>query len=163
MLRTQKMNDGDASISFSKAIRKVKITNSGDNWIVTPHPVPVGRQMAVEYGLNLRDVRMASFRSINVPGSPTLIFADEKGRVLQAWIGKVSPDGEREVFHVLGISRVTHGAGPAGATSPKSEVAVAVPARLVSRGVMTHDQHASSCELVQSATCGPVLAMLLPD
>jgi thioredoxin-related protein len=38
------------------------------------------------------------FNSIKVPGTPTLMLVDGKGKILDVWVGKLDPSGEKEVL-----------------------------------------------------------------
>lgn len=85
--------------------------------LVTPHAVPVARQMAKGYGLAIDDVRSESFETLGVPGSPTLLLVDGDGRLVQAWIGRLSATAETSVFDALDVSRIA-AAPPTAATAP---------------------------------------------
>jgi thioredoxin-related protein len=41
------------------------------------------------------------FGSIKVPGTPTLLLVDKKGKVLNVWVGKLEEDGEEDVIAAL--------------------------------------------------------------
>lgn len=41
------------------------------------------------------------FAAIKVPGTPTLMLVDNNGKVLDVWVGKLDPDGEKEVLKTL--------------------------------------------------------------
>lgn len=49
-------------------------------------------------GLGSLDVRTASFDSIHVEGTPTLILVDDKGEIIGSWFGKLPPEKEAEVI-----------------------------------------------------------------
>ena len=38
------------------------------------------------------------FSAIKVPGTPTLLLVDHQGKVLDVWVGKLDPDGEKAVL-----------------------------------------------------------------
>jgi hypothetical protein len=47
------------------------------------------------------DVRSASFETLGVAGTPTLLLVDGNGIVSRVWVGKLSPAGEADVLRQI--------------------------------------------------------------
>ena len=76
------------------------------------HTIAVFRQSVSEArsylasaGLDIQDVRQKELESIGVAGTPSLILADQYGRISSVWIGKLDKRQEDEVFHSLGLKK----------------------------------------------------------
>lgn len=69
---------------------------------VLPSNVEESRDHLNKLGLSSLDVKTASLDSIQVEGTPTLILVDDKGEIIDSWVGKLPPETEAEV-----IRRVT--------------------------------------------------------
>jgi hypothetical protein len=41
------------------------------------------------------------FQTIKVPGTPTILLVDNQGKVLDVWVGKQDPSGEKEILATL--------------------------------------------------------------
>lgn len=54
-----------------------------------------------ENGVEIQNIRQADLSSIGVRGTPTLLLVNDKGEVSDSWVGKLSPDGEKEVISQL--------------------------------------------------------------
>lgn len=65
---------------------------------VMPQSVEDGRRYLKGLGVEPDDVRQAALSSLGVDGTPTLILVDDKGVIVNTWVGKLPPDGEREVL-----------------------------------------------------------------
>ena len=52
--------------------------------------------------LRLDAVAAADFPALNLAGTPTLILMDSAGKVLDFWIGRLSPDAEQQIIQRLG-------------------------------------------------------------
>jgi len=51
-----------------------------------------------EHGVRLDAVVHVDFNKIKVPGTPTLLLVDNRGKVLDVWVGKLDESREREVL-----------------------------------------------------------------
>ena len=69
---------------------------------VFPQTADEGRSYLTNEGVKVNDVRQASFSTIQVSGTPTLLLIDENGAVKRVWVGKLSPDEEKRVLSQLG-------------------------------------------------------------
>jgi len=69
---------------------------------VFPQTADEGRSYLTNEGVKVNDVRQASFSTIQVSGTPTLLLIDENGAVKQVWVGKLSPHDEKKVLSQLG-------------------------------------------------------------
>jgi len=101
----------EASLPFYRELLRV-LPATVHAVLVTPYPVAVGTQIANEYSLTISDIRQATFAALQVPGSPTLLLADARGRLLQSWVGALSRQKEESVFSALGTQRPTIGQAP---------------------------------------------------
>lgn len=54
-----------------------------------------------DLGINNIEVRRSSLEGLQVSGTPTLILVNEKGKVMDYWVGKLSPTKEDEVINKL--------------------------------------------------------------
>lgn len=52
-------------------------------------------------GLTNVEVRESSLNSLQVSGTPTLILTNDKGEIMDYWVGKLPPDKETEVINKL--------------------------------------------------------------
>lgn len=69
---------------------------------VLPQSQDESRQYLAELGVPVSEVAQATLSSLNVRGTPTLILVDNKGQVIDSWIGKLPGDGEAKVLTRLG-------------------------------------------------------------
>lgn len=54
-----------------------------------------------ELGLTNLEVKQSPLANMQVSGTPTLILTNDKGEVINVWVGKLSPDKETEVISKL--------------------------------------------------------------
>lgn len=52
-------------------------------------------------GLSEIEVRQSSLDKLQVRGTPTLLLINKQGEITQAWVGKLPPEKETEVFNQL--------------------------------------------------------------
>ncbi len=71
---------------------------------VLPQEQSEARQYLADLGVTINDVRQASLDSLSVRGTPTLILVDEKGLVIDSWVGKLPGDGEAKVLNRIGLT-----------------------------------------------------------
>jgi hypothetical protein len=54
-------------------------------------------------GVQVDQVSTIESGALKVPGTPTLLFVDQAGRILNIWRGKLPERQEKEVFRILGL------------------------------------------------------------
>jgi thioredoxin-related protein len=74
---------------------------------VLPQPPDVARQYLDNLNIGIRDVRSASLESLSVRGTPTLVLVDANGKVVKAWVGKLSDDKATEVLQSMSCKAST--------------------------------------------------------
>ena len=52
-------------------------------------------------GLHIQDVLQSPLAAVDVAGTPTVLVVDKRGKISEAWVGKLAPDSEREVLASL--------------------------------------------------------------
>ncbi|HKC62926.1 MAG TPA: hypothetical protein VKB86_04780 [Pyrinomonadaceae bacterium] len=77
--------------------------NKGDTRLVAvlPQPVEDGQKYLEKLGVSINEIRQSPLANIGVHGTPTLILVDNKGTVVDSWIGELSTDKETEVLSRL--------------------------------------------------------------
>ena len=68
---------------------------------VFPHGVDQGKEYLNGLGVQITELRQASFNSIKVRGTPTLILVNNAGVVTDTWLGQLPPDKESELLSRL--------------------------------------------------------------
>ena len=68
---------------------------------VFPTSIEESKAHLNELGLTNLEVERSPLENIQVRGTPTLILTNEKGEVMDFWIGKLTPDKETEVINKL--------------------------------------------------------------
>ena len=66
--------------------------------VVMPQPIDEAKEYLISKNLQVDEVRQMRLSDISVAGTPTLILVDDKGVVLESWVGKLSLQKENEVF-----------------------------------------------------------------
>ena len=81
---------------------KTLVQKSKEKGIKLVAVLPNSREESVQYlkenGVDIQEVIQASSKNINVQGTPTLILTNDKGEVLNSWIGKLPSEKEQEVI-----------------------------------------------------------------
>lgn len=60
-----------------------------------------GKAYLQSHGVTISDVATASFDTLRIPGTPTLLLVGDRGIVVQTWAGKLPIDREGEVWSKL--------------------------------------------------------------
>lgn len=68
---------------------------------VLPNSREEGSQYLRENGVEIQEVRKTQLNTINVQGTPTLILVNEKGEVINSWVGKLPSNKEDEIKEIL--------------------------------------------------------------
>jgi len=75
----------------------------GDTHLVAvfPQEASDGEQYLSKLGIQVDEVKQASFVELGITGTPTLALIDNSGKVLKIWEGALSPENENEVLRRL--------------------------------------------------------------
>lgn len=57
-----------------------------------------------EHHLPLDALPKVDLMALNIDSTPTLVVLDNGGKVINSWVGRLSKDGEREVFRTMGLT-----------------------------------------------------------
>ena len=68
---------------------------------VLPQEAGQARDYLHGLGIDIGEVRQIPLRSVGVAGTPTLALVDNKGIVVQSWLGKLSASRESEVLSAV--------------------------------------------------------------
>lgn len=68
---------------------------------VFPDDTQVAQHVTESENINIETVGDVSLGKLKVPGTPTLILADRTGRVMDSWVGMLSPELEKEVIYTV--------------------------------------------------------------
>jgi hypothetical protein len=68
---------------------------------VLPQTRAAGRLYLDGLGVPAPDVLQSSLNAIDVAATPTVLVVDSNGKIRKAWVGKLSPGREEEVFAIL--------------------------------------------------------------
>ena len=68
---------------------------------VLPSPTNESREYLKGLGVDSIDIRQASLESLNVRGTPTIILANERGEVVDSWIGRLNSEQETRLITSL--------------------------------------------------------------
>jgi hypothetical protein len=66
-----------------------------------PEPVAEAESYLKREGVQLDELRQVTLSLVGVVGTPTMLLVDRRGIVLQAWVGKLDLDKQREFFKTL--------------------------------------------------------------
>jgi hypothetical protein len=69
---------------------------------VLPQPVDVSKAYLANEGVVVNEIRQEALPDLKIRGTPTLVLIDSKGIVKGVWIGKLSPDAEKELLAKVG-------------------------------------------------------------
>ncbi|HEY2912883.1 MAG TPA: hypothetical protein VGK21_05960 [Candidatus Angelobacter sp.] len=68
---------------------------------VFPQSIPEIQAYLNKQGFVVDEIKQAELPSLNVGGTPTLLFVDDSGIVRNVWVGKLSADKEKELLAKL--------------------------------------------------------------
>jgi thioredoxin-related protein len=69
--------------------------------VPTDQAIVEENQKFAEAGVKPDQVVKMDFSAIKVPGTPTVLYVDNNGKVLDVWVGKQDAGGERKILKVL--------------------------------------------------------------
>jgi 2-keto-3-deoxy-6-phosphogluconate aldolase len=69
---------------------------------VVPQDAAEGRAYLDRLNVPIGDIRQMPLGAIGVEGTPTLMLVDDKGVVLNSWVGKLPTSTEAEVLSKIG-------------------------------------------------------------
>ena len=89
------------SVPFYK--RLIETVKGKNIKLVAVFPISIEESKAHlnELGLTNLEVKRSPLENIQVSGTPTLILTNEKGEIMDFWVGKLTPDKEAEVINKL--------------------------------------------------------------
>lgn len=67
-----------------------------------PETVNEAKQYLADHQIQIADVRQNALVSLGFRGTPTAVVVDESGTVLQAWLGRLTAEEEKELIGLLG-------------------------------------------------------------
>jgi hypothetical protein len=70
---------------------------------VLPQSSVESRDHLVRLGVRIEDVRQESLNSIPINSTPTLLIVDQRGIVVNEWVGKLTPAQESAVLAAVGL------------------------------------------------------------
>ena len=86
------------SLPFYKELIEARRANPGARLVaVFPESADEVNRFVRENGLDLKAIPAASFDSLGVAGTPTLILVDGSGTIQNFWAGQLSPEAEQQV------------------------------------------------------------------
>ena len=70
---------------------------------VFPQEIDAAKTYLKSISVSLPDVRQASFGPLGISGTPTILLVDNTGLVTEAWVGRLGPNGEKDVLRAIGL------------------------------------------------------------
>lgn len=89
------------SAPFYQRLTKTPVEKNIGLIAVLPGSLDASRSYLNELGVTVSDVRQSKLSLLNVSGTPTLVLVNERGEVIQSWVGKLSADEELNVIASL--------------------------------------------------------------
>lgn len=91
------------SVPFYKELHSLQAKNAIDAriMVVVPDAPGVAREFKESEGLPFDVIPEVPFSKLGVSGTPTLILVDSHGRVVQSWVGLLSPTKEEQVLAAI--------------------------------------------------------------
>jgi hypothetical protein len=91
----------DSAPFYQKIAAMAKRSSSLQVVAVLPQGEEDSRDYLSSLGVSIENVKQASFDTLGVGATPTLILVDAQGRVIRSWVGELSPDDERRVLDAI--------------------------------------------------------------
>lgn len=88
------------SAPFYQRLAQEKAKHEGVKTLaVLPQSVEESQKYLGDNGVTVDEVRQAAPSAVGAAGTPTLILVDDKGAVVESWVGKLPPPKEVEVMN----------------------------------------------------------------
>jgi len=94
------------SVPFYNSLNEALQRNAGSPAVLAVFPDPQERIVAYAKSKDFRfeAIGAVDFKTLKVSATPTLIWLDRSGKILDFWVGKLSKEGEQQVFKTLGLN-----------------------------------------------------------
>lgn len=83
---------------YQRLIRETSAKSPVHLVAVLPHEVNEAKQYLGSLSVPIDEVRQSELDALKVQGTPTLILVNEKGEVVESWVGKLPAEQETEVL-----------------------------------------------------------------
>lgn len=94
------------SAPFYQRLAQEKAKHEGVKLLaVLPQSVEESQKYLGDNGVKVDEVRQAAPSAVGAGGTPTLILVDDKGAVVESWVGKLPPPKEVEVMNRFLVGR----------------------------------------------------------
>jgi hypothetical protein len=92
----------DSAPFYRRLVMSAVEHGSADRLIaVFSQPPEVGKAYLNQWDIKITNVVQADYSQLNVVATPTLILVKSDGKVERVWVGKLTPDLEREVIALI--------------------------------------------------------------
>lgn len=91
---------GESAEFYKKPIRQTRGKNV-KIIVVLPQSKEEAEKYLDELGVSGIEIKQSQLSALNAGGAPTIIVADDKGEISDAWTGKLPPGKESEVISKL--------------------------------------------------------------
>jgi hypothetical protein len=87
------------SVPFYQKLAKQRGENAAINLIaVLPQEIQGSDRFLKEHEIHVDAVRTVKLSEVSVNATPTLMVVDQTGSVVESWVGKLTPEKEKEVL-----------------------------------------------------------------
>jgi thioredoxin-related protein len=89
------------SADFYKRITSITKEKNVQTIAVLPSELEESKKYLDSLGLSIQRIKKSKLDSINVKGTPTIILINDKGEIIQFWVGMLGEDKEKQVLESL--------------------------------------------------------------